>query len=236
MKKIFISLLLTATTALNASPNLSNTRFFFTPLVDAAVEPYNNIESTVVTNSYSNSNSDLLRIAGDYNVSSNLLVGTEIYMPDFFDPDFEPSFISLGGRYQLFEGKTRLAIGSILDIPISASNRMKDDLFLSLFSALRYNVNDKMELAGSFRLRSTEGFEDYAEFLNMGGIYSVTPRFNLIGEMNYSWDAETLYFGSGLQYQILNHLNMRGAIFFNDNDGGLENSLFLGLSYFYGRH
>ena len=128
MKKILLSLLLTATTALNASPNLSNTRFFFTPLVDAAVEPYNNIESTIVTNSYSNSSSDLLRITGDYNLSSKLLLGTDIYMPDFSDPDFEPSFISLGGRYHIFDGKTRLAMGSIIDVPVSASNRMKDDM------------------------------------------------------------------------------------------------------------
>lgn len=214
--------ILLALSVVSLGQDLRNSHFFFNPLID--VSENNFVEASVVANEYANYNREYLGLSGNYNFN-NFTIGTELALPEASSANFEPSFIRIGGRYNLFIDDIKLSVGSLLDLTNQFS--INSQSFVSAFSAARYSINDKLELAASVSLKSNTVFEDFDELLGFGGIISLLPQLNLLTEMNYSIEHNNLDYGGGLEYEITEMFDLRGGYFFNRDRE--TNTIFVGI-------
>jgi len=174
-----------------------------------------------------------------YEMNFGVEAGFLSYNPEVGDGESGLTDIKVVGRYNFPAGRTKVAAGGYLTLPVGNEDVGQSNFNIGAFGALRHPINPKFTITGAVMIESLEqqqGAGDDREtalLLAFGTIYKVDPRFHLIGEINLKTGVDYGLLSFGVDYVVTSQGSLRGALGLGMDDAAPDLQLLLGYHHYF---
>jgi len=243
-------LLLFVALPIQAQDSVAKVHLFQSYFFDAPIATAGYGEGGLSFASYEKWNTLGLGIQGGYPINEKIELQSELrylnWSPDKGDGQSGISDLGVYGRYNVYDEKqTNIAAGGMITLPIGSEDVGQGNLNFGAFGAVRHALNEQTALLGTigliffektefefnpntFQLEEKTSYDNYLK-IGLGGVYSVNPQLNLVGELNIHSEGDYMMLSGGADY-ILGGGRLRGALGLGLDDGAPDIMLVGGYS------
>ncbi|MDW7682381.1 MAG: transporter [bacterium] len=193
---------------------------------------------------------------GGYPINEKIELGAQLgFLNLSADPgDSESGLTDVGvyGRYNIItQDALNFSAGALVTLPIGEEKVGQSNLNFGAFGAIRYSLDNGFVLTGNlgiiFYETTTTDYKqtgtdqwgypiyEYVEetnrenYLNLGfgGIYTVSPELNIVGELTIKTEMDYMMLSGGVDY-LLGTGRLRGALGLGLDDGAPDFQIMLG--------
>jgi hypothetical protein len=173
-----------------------------------------------------------------YHLNFGIETGFISVSPEVGDGQSGLADLKFVGRYNFPTGKTKVAAGGYITLPIGNEDVGQGNLNIGGFGALRYPISAEFTLTGALMLEFIEqpGFRSNREsslLFAAGCIYEVDPRLHVIGEINLKTGVDYGLLSVGVDYVVTREGSFRGVLGLGLDDFAPDVSLQVGYHHYF---